>query len=397
MNVPGPTVRTLMNWLVVLSAIACVELPDASAYEPQTLEIGASAPAFDLSGTDGKRYTLADFSGKLVLVVIFTTNHCPDAIASYRRMCRMVDHYRDKKVAFVAINGNDPQAVMLSEMRWTRYDDSYESMKIVADEEEFNLPYLYDGETQEVTKAYGAVATPHVFIFDKDRRLRYTGRLDNGRRNPELTAKSEARDAIDALLAGQPVSVEKTRVFGCSMKWSDKRALVAQEERDWNERPVTLISADAPVIKQLVAESSPALRMISVWSTSCGPCVTEFPALVETYRRFQNHAFEFITISIDLPEQQDQVQSFLEEQHAALASRTERLLKAAGRTTNNFLFTGNDLEELATAIDPQWTGAQPHTLLISPSGEVLFRQTGTIDIESLRAAIVKYVRANFLN
>ena len=124
--------------------------------------------------------------------------------------------------------------------------------------------------------------------------------------------------------------------------------------------------------------------------------MTEFPGLVETYRRFQNHPFELITISVDSPEQQEQVASFLQEQHAAVARRTQRLLLALGRETDNYLFTGDDLEELATDLDPQWTGALPHTMLISPDGKVLFRQTGGLDFDTLRDAIVKYVRANFL-
>jgi peroxiredoxin len=360
------------------------------------LEIGAPAPEFDLLGVDGKRYSLADFEEMSVLVVIFTTNHCPDAIASYGRMRRMVDDYRDRGVAFVAINGNDPRAVMLSEMRWSRYDDSYESMKIVAEKEQFNLPYLYDGDTQAVTKAYGAVATPHAFIFDNERRLRYTGRLDNGRRNPKLSAKSEARDAIDALLAGEPVAVETTRVFGCSIKWSDKRSLVEEEQREWEKRPVSVIAADAATIGRAVSGKSTSLRLVNVWSITCGPCVTEFPELVETYRRFQNHPFEFITISVDSPADRELVEELLQDQHAALARRTERLLKTTGRMTNNFIFSGNDLEELAAGLDEKWTGAQPHTLLVAPNGEILFRETGTVDIDALLEAIVKYARASFL-
>jgi len=379
-------------WILDQAADVQIE----AAFEPKTLEIGEAAPAFDLLGVDGKRYSLSSFADKSILVVIFTTNHCPDAIASYPRMCRMVEDYRNRDVAFVAINGNDPRAVMLNEMRWSQYDDSFESMKIVAKEEHFNLPYLDDGETQSVTKAYGAVATPHVFVFDKKRRLRYTGRLDNGRRNPNISAKSEARDAIDALLAGERVPIETTRVFGCSTKWSDKRSLVAQEEREWNDRPVTFTSVDADGIRRLVTGNSSSLRLINVWSTTCGPCVTEFPKLVETYRRFQNHPFELVTISVDSPEDRSQVEDFLGDQHVALARRTERLLKSRGRTTNNLLFNGEDLEALAMALDQEWTGVQPHTLLVAPNGKILFRQTGEVDFDALHSAIVKYVRANYL-
>src|SRR3954470_23222354 len=229
---------------IIALAIALLGNVAASAYEPKTLDIGAATPPFDLLGTDGKHHKLADFADKSILVVIFTTNHCPDAIASYPRMRRLVDQYSSRNVGFVAINGNDPQAVMLDEMRWSKYDDTFESMKIVAKQEKFNLPYLYDGDTQAVTKAYGAVATPHVFIFDKARHLQYTGRLDNGRRNPEYSGKSEAQDAIEALLADKSVPVSKTGVFGCSTKWSEDRPLVAKNEREWNERPVTVARID---------------------------------------------------------------------------------------------------------------------------------------------------------
>jgi len=380
--------RILQQWLLVSAVVLCVGMPAALAYEPETLEIGKQAPDFDLLGTDDKRYSLASFEDKSLLMVIFTTNHCPDCIASYQRMLKLIDDHSDN-VAFVAINGSDPKAVRLDEMRWTQHDDTYESMKIVADEYKFSMPYLYDGETQEVTKAYGAVATPHVFLFDKERRLQYTGRLDNGRRNPGPASKSEARDAIEAMLAGKPVPVATTRVFGCSTKWSDKRGTVAKAEKDWNEREVTLASADAQLVKQLVTNETEAIRLINVWSTSCGPCLEEFPSLVQTYRRYQNHPFELITISIDSPEQRESVEKVLQRNHAAVARKTVPLLEEAGRETNNFLFTGDDLEDLADALDVEWSGAQP-------GGKILFRHTGALEFDALRAAVVKYVHANYL-
>jgi thiol-disulfide isomerase/thioredoxin len=311
-------------------------------------------------------------------------------------MRRLVEEYGPRGVGFVAINGNDPQAVMLDELRWTRYDDTRESMKKVAKQEQFNLPYLYDGETQRVTKAFGAVATPHVFVFDKARRLQYTGRLDSGRRNPNFNGKSEARDAIDALLAGKSVPVQKTGVFGCSTKWAEDRALVAKTDRDWKARPVAMAPLAANEAKSLIANKSSNLRLISVWSTTCGPCILELPYLVKTYRRFQNHPFELITISVDSPSDENQAASILQEHHVALARRTERLLKGTGRKTNNFIFKGDDLQELMTAFDSHWTRAQPYTQLAAPGGEVLYRKSGEVDFEQLNAAIAKYARANFL-
>ena len=118
--------------------------------------------------------------------------------------------------------------------------------------------------------------------------------------------------------------------------------------------------------------------------------------LVETYRKFQNHDFEFVTISVDSLANKAKAHDVLKRNHAAVAKRTVSLLKEQGRETNNFIFKGDDLEDFAEALDPAWSGAQPHTMLIAPGGEVIYRHTGELDVSKLRGAIVKYVRANWL-
>ena len=165
---------------------------------------------------------LKDFADAKVLVVIFTCNHCPTAQAYEERIAQLHADYKDKGVAVVAISPNDPAAVRLDELGYTDLGDSFEDMKIRAKDHNFTYPYLYDGETQATAKAYGVLATPHVFIFDADRKLRYVGRFDDAEVKDGQVARR--RNAIDALLAGKPVPVEKTRVFGCSTKWADKRA-----------------------------------------------------------------------------------------------------------------------------------------------------------------------------
>ncbi|MDB4321955.1 thioredoxin family protein, partial [Akkermansiaceae bacterium] len=177
------------------------------AYKPIPITLGTQAPDFSLPATDAKTYTLKDFSGGKALAVIFTTNHCPDAITSHDRMVALVDHFKGKGVNFVAINSNSPEGLHPPELGWTIYDDGFEHMKLIAKDKKFNLPYLYDGETQGTAKAYGAIATPHVFIFDGDLKLRYDGRIDNGRRRVGPVEKNEARDAIEAILAGKEPAV----------------------------------------------------------------------------------------------------------------------------------------------------------------------------------------------
>ena len=137
--------------------------------EHKTLAIGSEAPDFKLQGVDGKTYTLASFKDAKVLVIVFTCNHCPTAQAYEDRIIRLAHDYKERDVDVVAIMPNDPKAISLDELGYTDISDSFEEMKIRAKEKHFNFPYLYDGETQKVAEAYGPVATPHVFVFDKNR------------------------------------------------------------------------------------------------------------------------------------------------------------------------------------------------------------------------------------
>lgn len=179
-----------------------------------TLSVGASAVDFNLPGVDGKNYSLASFREARVLVVVFTCNHCPAAIGTQDRLIALCKEYAPKGVAVVAINSNEDR---------NHPDDSFEKMKQRAREQGFPFPYLRD-ESQETALAYGALRTPHFYVFDEHRRLRYTGRMDD---NPYDAAKATQRDlhnALDALLAGKKPPVEAVNPIGCNVKWKGKDA-----------------------------------------------------------------------------------------------------------------------------------------------------------------------------
>ena len=146
---------------------------------------------------------------------------------------------------------------------------------------------------------------------------------------------------------------------------------------------------DAALCRKLAANDTKKLRLINFWSTTCGPCVKEFPALVDTYRRFQNRPFEFISISVDDAAQRPTVLKFLESRHAALSDQTAPSLKEEGRVSNNYLWTGGNPDAMAKAIDPEWTGALPHSVLIGPGGKILWRHTDEIDVVELRRQVLK--------
>jgi peroxiredoxin len=181
---------------------------------PFTLDIGEHAPDFRLPATDGRDYALADFAGAPVLVIVFTCNHCPFVTGSDEVTRRTAEAYADRGVRFVAINANS---------RNTYAEDSFEHMVERMRQHRFPWVYLHDA-SQAVARAYGALRTPHFFVFDRDRRLRYTGRgVDNPRDTSKMTVNDLDR-ALAELTAGRPVSVPKTNPIGCNVKWEGQDA-----------------------------------------------------------------------------------------------------------------------------------------------------------------------------
>ena len=191
-------------WRLIFSLLLALAAWGQTNYP--ILAVGSPAPDFSLPGVDGKIHRLADFAACPVLVVVFTCNHCPIAQMYEQRIQQLETDYRDRGVAVVAIQPNDPKAIRIDELNSSDISDSLEEMKICVACKHLRYPYLYDGETQSVTRAYGPQATPHAFIFDRERKLRYQGRMDNSYRK-EMVNTQDARDAVDALLANREVPV----------------------------------------------------------------------------------------------------------------------------------------------------------------------------------------------
>ena len=229
-------------------------------------------------------------------------------------------------------------------------------------------------------------------IFDKERKLRYQGRLDDSRYADEATVTApDARNAIEALLADKPVPVEVTKPHGCSTKWIDKRSQLAADNEKWEKGEVEVELIDAKGIAALRKNDTKKVRLFNVWATWCGPCVNEFPELVATSRKFGLRDFEFISISMDDPKELPAVKAFLEKHNAIVHDKLKPSLKAEGRQGNAYIFNEASSDALIQALDPEWPGPIPHTLVIAPGGEVIFRHNGEIDGEDLRAKILEYM------
>lgn len=343
--------------------------------EVKTLNIGAKAPNFKLLGIDDKYYTLENFDNSDFLVIIFTANHCPTAQAYEDRIIDLVNDYKSRNVQVIGISSNNPEAVRLDELAYSDMGDTFEDMKKRAIDKNYNFPYLFDGDEQVTLKAYGAMATPHVFIFDKERKLQFQGRIDNAE-NIKNVKVSDTKNALDELLAGKKVSVPTTKVFGCSMKWASKIESAKKAIEKWNKEEVAVEMLEVDRIPELLKNDSDNLRLINVWATWCGPCVSEFPELIEINRIYRNREFEMVTISVDPPNKNEKVLKFLKKNYAS---------------TKNYHFNSEDTYDLIDAIDTDWAGAIPYTLLIKPGGEIIFKKLGVIDPLELKKVIVEYV------
>lgn len=354
------------------------------------LTIGSAAPSFSLSGTDGETYTLESFKEAKMLLVVFTSNHCPDARASRQRINTFAKDYKAKGVEVVAISGNDPSALSPWELGYSVYGDTFEEMKIVSKEEGYVHPFLYDGKTQVVSKAYGALATPHCFVFDAERKLIYQGRFDNGRRNPGPASENNVIDIVNSTFAGQVVDDSKktTRPFGCSTKWSWKGSNVQKVQDQWNALPVTVAPLSLEDAKKLAENKTNKVRVINFWSTTCGPCIAEFPDLSYINQRFSKRPFEVITVSLDDKADANAVATFLQTEHMPVSPQKAAQMKAEGRTTNNYHFMSDELDKLAETFDAKWQGPIPHTVVIAPGGEISYRHSGQLDPVELTRAIV---------
>jgi peroxiredoxin len=344
------------------------------------LPLGSSAPDFSLPGVDGKIHSLADYGTSPIVVVVFTCNHCPIAQMYEQRIQQLEADYRDRGVAVVAIQPNDPKAIRIDELDSSDLSDSLEEMKIRVAYKNLHYPYLYDGETQSVARAYGPQATPHVFIFDKGRKLRYEGRMDNSYRK-EMVNSQDARNAIDALLANREVPVKKTGVFGCSTKWQEKEASRLESLRKIDEQPVRLEMATAADLKTLRANPAKRMLLVSFWATWCGSCIDEFSDLQDTYQMYTVRDLDLVTVSANMPDEKAGVLKMLEKKRA---------------TSRNLLFASNDTAALQAAFDPAWASAVPYTVLLDGDGKVLYKSLGSVDILELRRTILANLPSDYI-
>ena len=347
----------------------------AFASEHPLMPIGTAAPDFSLKGTDDKIHTLAEFSKPKVLVVMFESIHCPVSENYEGRMRALYDQYNGKDVTFVAINPNNPTAVRLDELGYTDLTDAPADMKIRVKDRDIPWPYLYDGETQSTVQKFGAVATPHVFIFDGDRKLRYEGRIDDNQ-NEKMVKVHDVHDAIEAVLTGKEVAVPHRPAFGCSTKWLSKSGDVQREWAKIIAEPVVLTPASSTDLSTLRANAGDKVTVVHFWNTKGKDTPTNFNLLETTYRMYRGRSYDFATVNTDAAANNNKVTEFLRAQYAS---------------SKNLHLAPADLKSAQSAFGATWRADEEYTAVIAPGGKIVYAHVGQVNILDVRHAVL----ANF--
>jgi len=342
------------------------------------LETGDAAPDFFLRGVDGKSYSLASFEKSKLLVVVFTCNHCPTSQAYEDRLIELSRDYDRATLAIVAISPNDPLALRKDELGYSEVSDTFEGMQIRAKRKGFSFPYLYDGADQNCSRSYGPRVTPQVFLFNQDRRLKYSGRIDNSVDSRKVY-QHDLRSAIDHVLAGKNIKNSNTKVLGCPIKWAGARNLVARDNARLDRETVSLKSLDEQGFAFLVANKSKLLKLFVVWSPDLKSTNESFTQLVEIHRRYRKRGLEIITLTAKEPLGEEKILAFLRGHHASFRN----------------YFYEVDWGRFPLQVDLKSKETYPLTFLIEPGGSVRYRQIGSFKPLLMKRAILDILGRNF--
>jgi peroxiredoxin len=344
--------------------------PDA---DHPIMKIGSHIPDFNLPGADGKMHTNKEWNSAKFLMIVFECDHCPESQNYESRIKALYEDYKGKGVQLVAINPNDPASVRLDELGYTDLEDSLPEMKVRMADRHITWPYLYDGETQATSTKFGVVATPHVFIFDQERNLRFEGQIDDNQR-PDRVKSKDTRNALDELLAGKPVTVTDTRVHGCSTKWKSKQVGSQSREAEMTRihaEPVKLDTVDADGLKKLKANDSGKVQLVMFWSAKCGAaCADSIHAVETTWRMYRLRAFTLVTVNTDPVASKDAVMEVLNKQHLSTGTGPQFYSRNLQSTV--------DVAATQAAFGEKWKPGSLYTEVIGSDGKVLYKHEGLI-------------------
>ncbi|MFP6892099.1 MAG: thioredoxin family protein, partial [Opitutales bacterium] len=255
-------------------------------------------PPFQLPGIDGRIYDSTEFKKSELLAIVFLSNHCPTSQIFQHRIIRLAKEYRNKGLAVIAISPNDPDAILPDELSHSALGDTLPEMALRAKELQYPFPYLYDGKTQEVAKAYGVRVTPHAFLFDKKRKLRYSGKIGDPK-TPEQADRQYLELAVNSLIHGSEPDVVHSHAFGNSIKWIKNRIITEKTMVRYSRESVYLKEATITTLQFIRKNNAKRPILIYVWSNQDKNNRQELLQLAAIHKIYRKRGLKLVTICVD--------------------------------------------------------------------------------------------------
>ena len=335
-------------------------------------------PPFQLPGIDGRIYDSTEFNKSELLVIVFLSNHCRTSQIFQHRIIRLATEYRNKGLAVVAISPNDPEAILPDELSHSELGDTLPEMALRAKKLLYPFPYLYDGKTQEVAKAYGVRVTPHAFLFDKKRKLRYSGRIGDPK-NPEREDRAELRIAVNSLIHGIEPAVVRGLVFGNSIKWIKDRVIAQKTRERFARESVYLKNANIRTLQFVRRNDSKLPKLIYVWSNKDKNNRQELLQLAAIHKIYRKRGLKLVTICVDGNDFTDVAKKLLIETQSS---------------GTNYICSGTDISPVVELRAEEGIETTPFLGLLTSEAKIFYRSTKGVEPLTIKRHIIEALNLN---
>lgn len=335
-------------------------------------EYAKPLPEFSLLGVDGKFYANEDFAENDLLAVIFLSNHCRVSQTFQNQLIKLSEVFKNDKVGIIAVSPNYEQAILPDELAYSDLGDSFIEMQKRAYRKGYKFPYLYDGKEQDLTQKIGAKITPTVYLYNKNRKLVYVGRIGN-HETPDRLSSSDLYKSIKTNLTSETEKFKRTKVFGTSIIFKEDLVLAEQVRKRYADETVRTVYADERKLKFYLTHLTGKPKLFYVWKVTDIETRDNLIAISTLYKIFRKRGLKVITVCIAEKETNED---------------TNELLKQAQLSSTNFIVSGSQVSQLTTIMPKDVKSVTPFYRLLGSDGKMLIGGKGNISKDNLRLGIL---------
>ena len=335
-------------------------------------------PPFQLPGIDGLIYDSTEFKKSELLAIVFLSNHCPTSQIFQHSIIPLAKEYRNKGLVVVAISPNDPEAILPDELSHSALGDTLPEMALRAKELQYPFPYLYDGKTQEVAKAYGVRVTPHAFLFDKKRKLRYSGKIGDPK-TPEQADRQYLELAVNSLIHGSEPRIVHTPAFGNSIKWIKNRIITEKTMARYARESVYLKKATITNIQFVRKNNAKRPKLIYVWSNQDKNNRQELLQLAAIHKIYRKRGLKLVTICVD---------------GSDFTDVAKKLLIETQSSGTNYICSGAEISPVVDLRAEEGIETTPFLGLLTSEAKIFYRSTKGLEPLTIKRHILEALNLN---